>query len=142
MNALTPPVRLGELHEDGIAPSVFVLLERGVGLRPAMARDTRGIVELRFAEGFAPVRIEFGEREIVVADVAPLEPPVHGPPPDLVVSGRLPDVIKLTTAPMVAGLPNPIDRRGRAALGQLARGRVQISGDRALGRRLLALLAI
>jgi hypothetical protein len=40
----------------------------------------------------------------------------------------------------VVGLPNPVARDGRAALARIADGRVRISGDRALARRLLAIL--
>lgn len=135
-----PALRLGRLAHDGIAPSVYVLVERGAAKRPALARGARGVVELRFNEPLAPVRIAFTASEIVVEDGAVGNH--SGARPDLVVSGRLPDIIRLTTAPMVAGLPSPADPRGRAVLGQLARGQVRVRGDRALGRRLLALLAL
>ena len=141
--AQAPVMRLGRLAEDGIAPSVYALVERGALRRPSLARDTRGMVELRFNEKIAPVRIHFGDREIVVEDAT--DDGVTGmrpPEPDLVVSGSLPDIIRLTTAPTVAGLPSPIDRRGLTVLGHLARGRVQVRGDRSLGRRLMALMAL
>jgi hypothetical protein len=134
-----PPLRLGSLVDDGIAPSVYALVERGATRRPALAREARGIVELRFAEDLAAVRICFGDGEIVVEDVSA---PTADEPPDLIVAGRLPDIIRLSTAPTVAGVPSPIDSRGRSLLGQLARGRLKIEGDRALGRRLLALLRL
>jgi hypothetical protein len=139
-------LRLGHLADDGIAPSVYVLIERGAARRPGVARAARGVAELRFSEAIAAVRIVFGDGEIVVEDAG-----ANGgggatggraPEPDLVVAGRLPDIIKLTTAPMVAGVPSPIDRRGRAVLGHLARGRIQVRGDRALGRQLMALMAL
>lgn len=139
------PLRLGHLAQDGIAPSVYALVERGAARRPALARDARGVVELRFTEAIAPVRIAFCAEEILVEDCGPDGAGSAGPPeaePDLVVSGRLPDIIRLTTAPTVAGLPSPIDARGRTALGHLARRRVQVRGDRALGRRLMALMAL
>lgn len=140
----SPVLRLGRLADDGIAPSVYALVERGALRRPSLARDARGVVELHFREEISPVRIHFGEAEIVVED-AHADRAVSGlrpPEPDLVVSGRLPDIIRLTTAPTVAGLPSPIDRRGLTALGHLARGRVQVRGDRSLGRRLMALMAL
>ena len=62
--------------------------------------------------------------------------------PDLVVSGSLPDVVHLTSAPMVGGVPNPLGTRGRAALGRLASRRVRLQGSSTLGRRLLRLLAL
>ena len=58
------------------------------------------------------------------------------------VSGRLPDIVALTTAPTLAGVPSPLDRRGLSALARLARGHVTVRGDRALGRRLLSLMAL
>jgi ubiquinone biosynthesis protein UbiJ len=139
-----PSLRLGHLARDGIAPSVYVLIERGASKRPTLARGARGVVELRFSEPIAPVRIAFTAQEILVEDGGGDEDPAGAgaPEPDLVVAGRLPDIIRLTTAPTVAGLPSPIDPRGRAVLGQLARGRVRVRGDRALGRRLLALMAL
>ena len=39
-------------------------------------------------------------------------------------------------------MPNPASKRGRAALAQVANGRVKVSGDRALGRRLLRVMAL
>jgi len=134
-NAISPPVRLGALADDGIAPSIYALVLRGVQRRPEVAAGARGEVELRFAEGYAPIRISFGDGEVVVEDGA-------SPDPDLVVSGALPDVVHLTTAPLVGGVPNPVNARGRSALARMARGRVRVDGDRALGRRLLRLLEL
>ena len=146
MSARAPKLRLGRLADDGIAPSVYVLVERGVARRPALAREARGVVEFRFAEAIAPVRIDFTGSEIVVEDAGAEDGEaisgMRAPEPDLVVSGRLPDIIRLTTAPTMAGLPSPMDPRGRTALRHLARGRVQVRGDRALGRRLMALMAL
>jgi hypothetical protein len=130
-----PTVRLGATAHDGIAASIYALVERGISRRPQLGREIRGEVELRFEEDVAPVRMLFAEDAVTVED---------GPAgdPDLVISGRLPHVVALTTAPLVGGVPNPIARRGRAALGQVAAGRVRISGNRGLGRKLLRLLAL
>jgi hypothetical protein len=96
----------------------------------------RGRVELRFAEDIAPVRIAFGGDAVVVEDGGWDEPA------DLVVEGRLPHVVHLTTTPMLAGIPNPATRHGRATLGRLRRRHVTVHGDRALGRSLLRLLEL
>jgi len=129
-----PRVRLGELAEGGIAPSIFALVEHGVDKRPELATQTIGEVELRFDEGYPPVRIEFAGQEILVED---------GPGrPDLVVSGSMPDIVHLTATPLVGGVPSPTSGRGRAALARMARGRVKLEGDRALGRKLLRILAL
>jgi hypothetical protein len=45
-------------------------------------------------------------------------------------------------APLVGGLPNPIDRRGRSALGMVALGRVRVQGRLALLRRFLGVIQV
>ena len=55
-----PPVELGHLEPDGIAPSLFAMAERGAALRPATARALLGTVEIRFSQRFAAVRLRFG----------------------------------------------------------------------------------
>jgi hypothetical protein len=131
----TPPLRLGATAKDGIGASIYALVERGVGRHPLLASRIRGEVELRFSEDLAPVRMTFSEQEVVVEDG-----PAHSP--DLLVTGRLPDIVALTTAPLLGGWPNPALRRGRAALARLANGRVRISGDRTLARQLLRLFEV
>jgi hypothetical protein len=130
-----PPVRLGATADDGIAPTLFALLERGTQRRPEVARGMRGRVELRFAEDIAPVRIAFEGDAVVVEDG-------EWEQADLVVEGRLPHVVHLTTTPMVAGIPNPATRHGRTTLGRLRRRHVTVRGDRALGRALMRLLEL
>jgi hypothetical protein len=130
-----PDVRLGATRDDGIAASIFALVERGATRRPDLAHQMRGRVELRFAEDLAPVRLLF-EGDVVVVEDGPEETP------DLRISGRLPHVVALTVAPLVGGVPNPATVRGRTALAKVAGGHVKLEGDRALGRRLLRLLAV
>jgi hypothetical protein len=130
-----PGLRLGVTGEEGIAPTMFALLDRGLRRRPELAREMRGLVELRWDEDITPVRIAFEEDEVVVEDGI-------WEVPDLVIAGRLPHIVHLTTTPMVAGVPNPAHAHGRAALGRLRRRDVRIEGDRALGRKLLALLEL
>jgi len=129
-------VRLGATHpEDGIAPAFAALLERGVARSPESAMGLRGEVELRFQEGYEPVRIAFEAAGVLVED---------GPAdaPEVVIEARLPELVQLATAPTTfGGLPNPLDPRGRTAIGRLARGQIRVTGSRAMGRRLLALLA-
>jgi hypothetical protein len=62
--------------------------------------------------------------------------------PDLRVSGTLADLVSLMVAPLVGGLPNPIDRRGRAALGMVALGRVRVQGRMGLLRRFLCVIQV
>lgn len=132
-----PPreVRLGKLVESGVAPSMFGLIEHGVARRPEVARTMRGKVVLRFAEPFAPLRISFGAKAITVEDG-------DFRSPDLAIAGSLPDIVHFATAPHVRGVPNPARVRGRAALARVARRHVRVTGDRALARRLLRLLAL
>jgi hypothetical protein len=130
-----PAVRLGETARDGISPGIFALVERGVERRRALAGDMRGRIELRFAEEFSPVRLSFAPNEVVVEDGSWEDP-------DLLVAGRLPDIVQLATAPLMGGIPNPVASSGRTALVGIARKRVTISGRRALARQLLQLLRL
>jgi hypothetical protein len=99
----------------------------------------RGRVVFRFDEEFSPLRIAFRPRTVVVEDGDLRKP-------DLVISGRLPDIVHFATVPTLGGrlhgVPDPRRPRGRTALGRLASGRVRLEGDSALARRLLRLLAI
>jgi hypothetical protein len=131
----TPLVRLGETDADGIAPAIYALLERGAERRPELVAEMSGLAEIRFAEGFTPVRVAFTGDDVLVEDGSWDEP-------HLVVAGRLPDVVALTTASQVGGVFNPTSRSGRAALAQLARQQVKITGSIKLGRQLLQLLRL
>jgi hypothetical protein len=128
-------VRLGRTTRDGVAPSMFVWVERGVGLRPDVAREIRGRVTFRWDEEIAPLSVHFAREAIDVFDGDLRNP-------DLAVSGRLPDIVHMATAPLLLGIPNPASRHGLAAILGLYRGRVTLDGDRALARRLIQLLAL
>lgn len=139
MNANGPQVRLGAIRDGGIAPSVFALVERGAELRPHAARALTGrVAVIVFDEGYAPTRIAFERDEIVVEDAGD----EAEPSPDVVISGPLPEIVSLTAAPLVGGVPKLTTRAGRAALGSVASGRVRIKGRRAVARKLLVLLRI
>jgi hypothetical protein len=65
------------------------------------------------------------------------------PPPEV----RLGKLVESGVAPSMFGLvehgvPNPARVRGRAALARVARRHVRVTGDRALARKLLRLLAL
>jgi hypothetical protein len=135
MPARRPRVRLGALAAESIAPGIYALVARGAEQRPELARGMRGEIVLRFDEGYAPVRLVFADGDVLVEDG-------ESEAPDCEVCAPLPDLIALTVAPTVAGVPSPLATRGRAALGSLATGRVQVSGSRMLGRKLLALLRV
>jgi hypothetical protein len=132
-------VRLGKPAPNGIAASVYGLVDRGAAKRPQVARALSGKVELRFREGFPPVRISFGPKGILVEDD---QGGRNDWKPDLVISGSLPDIVQLAAAPLFGGLPKPTDARGRAALAGVAGRRVKIEGSPLLARRLLKLLEI
>jgi hypothetical protein len=137
--AKAPSVRLGRMVEDGVAPSIFGLIERGMTRDPDLAAAMRGRVVFRFAEDYSPMRISFRPRTVLVEDGDLRKP-------DLVISGRLPDIVHFATVPTLGGrlvgVPDPRQPRGRAALGQLASGRVRVEGNRALARHLVRLLAV
>lgn len=128
-------MRLGKTAENGVAPSVFALLERGVGLRPDVAASMRGRVVFRFTEPFAPSRVNFGVRYITVEDGD-----LHKP--DLAIIGSLPHIVHFVSTPLVRGIPNPARIRGLAALARVARRKVRIEGDPALARDVLRLLSL
>jgi hypothetical protein len=134
-----PTIRLGRMVEDGVAPSIFGLVERGIAREPELAARMRGRVVLRFAEDFSPVRIQFKPRSVVVEDGDSRKP-------DLVIAGRLPDIVHFATVPTLGGrlhgVPDPRRPHGRRALRRLASGRVRVEGDNTLARRLLRLLAV
>src|SRR3954463_12705335 len=126
-NGRGPAVRLGRLLEDGVAPSIFGLIERGIAREPELAARMRGRVVFRFAENFSPLRIVFRPRSVVVEDGDSRRP-------DLVIVGSLPDIVHFATVPTLRGrlhgVPDPRQSRGRQALRRLADGRVRVSGDR------------
>ncbi len=133
--ARPPQVRLGALQEGGLAPALLAIAERGVRRRPALANGIHAEIQLDFEEDFPPVRIVFGERLVLVED---------GPAvaPDLRVEGTLPDLISLMVTPLLGGLPNPINPRGRAALGLVAVGRVRVEGRIGLMRQLIRVIRV
>ena len=100
-----------------------------------MAASLRGDVVFRFEGDLSPLRLQFGKGLIEVSD-GDVESP------DLAVSGSLPDIVHLATAPNVLGVPNPVRLDGLGAILRLSRGRVAIEGDRALALRLIRLLAL
>ena len=134
-----PNVRLGRMVPDGVSPSIFGLVERGIAREPGLVAVMRGRVVFRFDEDFSPLRIAFRPKSVVVEDGDLRKP-------DLVIAGRLPDIVHFATVPMLSGrlrgVPDPRAPSGRAALGKLASGRVRMDGDSALARRLLRLLAV
>jgi hypothetical protein len=125
--------------DDGVAPSILGLLERGVERRPGIAAQMRGRVVFRFKEDFSPLRITFKPKTIVIEDGDLRKP-------DLVIAGTLPDIVHFITVPILGGplggIPNPVSGRGRAAIARVAQGRVRVDGNRRLGRRFLQLLAL
>ncbi len=137
------PVLVGPLGEDSLAPSVVALVRTGALRDPDLAAEIRGSVVLRFtgmdgSAAYPSVRIDFRGDAIAVAD----DPADGDRAFDLEVSGRLPDVLALVSAPLTGGMPKPTSARGRQALARLADGRVEIDGPLRLGRKVIRLLRI
>jgi hypothetical protein len=130
-----PQVRLGALLEGGLAPAIMAIVERGVRRRPALASAIRAEIQLELEEPYPPVRIVFGERLVLVEDGP-------GIAPDLRVEGTLPDLISLMVTPLLGGIPNPINARGRAAIGMVVVGRVKVEGRLGLMRRLIRVIRV
>jgi hypothetical protein len=130
-----PEVRLGALAPGGLAPAIMAIVERGVNRRPDQARALGIEVELRMEEGYPPVRIVFDEDEVLVED-GPAQAPA------LRITGALSDLVALLVAPLLGGVPSPIDARGRAALGMFASRRVRIKGGIGLMRSFLGVIRL
>src|SRR5438309_1311369 len=130
-----PEVRLGELLPGGLAPAILGIVDRGVRRRPEPARTLRAEVELTIEDGYPPVRIHFGEHEVLVEDGP-------GQRPDARIQGSLTDLIALMVSPAVGGVPLPVNSRGRAALGIMVSRRVKIEGSMTLVRRVLGVIRV
>jgi hypothetical protein len=130
-----PEVRLGEVVAGGLAPAIMAIVERGVMRRPDRARALGIEVELRMEEGYPPVRIVFDDHVVLVEDGP-------GQAPALRISGALSDLVALLVAPVLGGVPSPIDPRGRAALGMFASRRVRIQGGLGLMRSFLGVVRL
>lgn len=130
-----PEVRLGALAEGGLAPAIMAIVERGVTRRPDKARALGIEVELHMEEPYPPVRIAFGEQVVLVEDGP-------GQAPALRISGALSDLVALLVAPLLGGVPSPMDARGRAALGMVASRRVRIEGGLGLMRGFLGVVRL
>jgi hypothetical protein len=113
----------------------MAIVDRGVRRRPSLSNDLRAEIELDMGGGYPPVRIVFEDHTVLVEDGA-------AEAPDLRVRGELPDLVSLMVAPLVRGLPNPINPRGRAALGMVALRRVKVEGRLALLRRFLGVIQV
>ena len=130
-----PRVRLRSTRGTSISAVVYALLERGVLLRPGLARELRGNVLMRLGHPYKPVLVDLCEGEIDVGDCD------DHPSPDLVIDGALHDVCALIASPLTGGLPRPTTAIGRAALARLFDGRVAFSGQLNLARGFLRLLS-
>ena len=135
-HTVAPEVRLGKTRPNGVSPSMFGLLERGVMLRPEIASAMRGRVAFRFTDdSLAPLRVVFAKQHMTVED-GDLQRP------DVAIVGTLPDIIHFVATPLVGGIPNPARIKGLVALARVARRRVRIEGDPALARSVLRLLSL
>jgi hypothetical protein len=130
-----PEVRLGALAQGGLAPAIMAIVERGVTRRPVQARALGIEVELRMEEGYPPVRIVFDEDVVLVEDGSARAPALR-------ISGALSDLVALLVAPLVGGVPIPVNARGRAALGMFASRRVRIEGGLGLMRSFLGVIRL
>ena len=135
MSSQAPAIELGQIMQGGVAPAIMAIVDRGARKRPELASDLRAEIELNMEGGYPPVRIVFGGDLVLVEDGPASEP-------DLRVSGSLSDLVSLMVAPLVGGLPNPINRRGRSALGMVALGRVRVQGRLGLLRRFLGVIQV
>ena len=132
-NVEPPRLVLGNLVDGGLAPAVYVGLDRGLLKRPEAVRGLRAEVELRTTDDYPPVRVVFGDDVILVEDG-------DAESPDLVVKGSIADLVHLFATPTIGMMPDPTDRRGRAAIGMMLSGSVSAEGSLGLMRKLNALM--
>jgi hypothetical protein len=130
-----PEVKLGRLQDGGVAPAIMAIVDRGLRRRPHLAGGFDAEIELNIGSPYPTVRIAFHNGTVVVEDAKAKRP-------DLRISGELPDLVSLMVMPQVRGLPNPMDARGRAALGLLASRRVRVEGKLGLLRRFLGVIQV
>jgi hypothetical protein len=134
--AQQPRVCLGRTGSGSISATIYALLDRGAMLRPQHASELRGSVLLRFRENYEAVEIDLRGDEILVADASDADR-AH----DLVIESAFHDLAALIAAPLTGGLPRPTNALGRAALGRLADGRIELEGPLRLARGLLRLMS-
>ena len=104
----------------------------------------RGRVVFRFAEDFSPLRIAFRPQTVVVEDGDLRKP-------DLVIAGRLPDIVHFATVPTLGGrlhgVPDPRAAprprgarppRAAAGFGSTATGALAATAAAAAGRLALS----
>ena len=137
MPSRPPKVTLGHVASNGVSPSLCGLVELGARKRPSLAREIEGVVEIRFRESFAAVRIEFGEKSVLVECAEGRRDPA-----DVTISGSMTDISQLAAAPLSGGLPRLTHPRGRQAIMAVAGGRVKIEGRRGLARKLMRLMEL
>lgn len=125
-------VNLGAVAAGSVAPAIHAIVERGVLRRPYLAAEP-GRIRLRFEEGWPAVLIVLGPQVVVTDD--------DDSPADVEIRATLPDLVHLLHTPLKAGIPNPLNPKGRAAI-SLLRGRVEIDGIRSTALRLLRLLSL
>jgi hypothetical protein len=130
-----PELRLGAMAAGGVAPAILAIVERGVRRHPDLARSLRMEVEIEMDEGYPPVRVVFAGDEILVEDGRALDP-------ELWISGSLPDLVALMAAPQMGGVPSPLNPRGRAALGMVAKGRIRVQGPISVMRSFLMVIRV
>jgi hypothetical protein len=135
MSVKQAQVELGQVSEGGVAPAIMAIVDRGARCRPELATSLRAEIELNIEERYPPVRVVFGEDQVLVEDGSASQP-------DLRITGTLPDLVSLMVAPLVGGVPNPIAARGRAAIGLVALRRVRVEGRLGLMRQFLAVIQI
>ena len=63
-------MRLGALQDGGLAPAIMAIVDRGLRRNPRLSHALTAEIELCFKEGYPPVRIVFGERMVLIEELA------------------------------------------------------------------------
>ena len=132
-----------DAHPTAMADLVGRLLEGNLAAHPERTELVRrATIEIRATDAHVAVVLLLSPGRILLGDPRTT---AAGRRRDLVIAASSTDLLSVAGAPLLAGLPDPRRRAGRAVLGAIATRRIRISGIvRRLGtvRRFARLLSV
>jgi hypothetical protein len=125
-----------DAEPSGLATMVGGLIDQNLERDPSRRRLLRPTVAtITVPDAGVAITLHLGPNVVEVRDGADADPHVA----IVADSDRL---LELTSAPLRFGFPDPLDRRGRAVLRDVVRGRVRIGGMMRHPRRLARLSSL
>jgi hypothetical protein len=115
-------VSVAAVGEGGLVELVASLLRQNLEREPARRRLLRpGVVAIRATDAEREVTLELGDGAAEVRAGGPTRAQLR-------VAGDSVELLELLGAPLRLGLPDPLDARGRAALGSILARRIRVRG--------------